>query len=269
VTYGGVTLNIDDDFFNGAVANARNGYMLLTANGGIHLFGPILGHGSDAGKLPRRVRAVALARDEKTGGYWILRSDGGVTSFHAPGHRSPIHRLGGARPVGLAGSPTGGYLVLTSDGRVRGFGPIGQYGGDGGKLPHGVTAVGLARDRKTGGYWILRSDGGVDSFHAPWYGGLRKKLGSAKVVAIAAGQHGGYFILTADGAVHRYGPANLHGSDAGKLPSGVRAVSIATSSATSGYRILRSDGRVNSFGALAYGSLGGKLRPIAIANATS
>ncbi len=266
-SYGGVTMNIDGDFFNGATANARNGYMLLTANGGIHLFGPIVGHGSDAGKLHRGVTAVALSRDDKTGGYWILRSDGGVTSFHAPFHHSPIHRLGGARPAGLAGSSTGGYLVLSSDGRVRGFGPVGRYGGDAGKLPAGVSAVALARDRKTGGYWILRSDGGVDSFHAPSYGGLRKKLGSAKVVALAAGQRGGYFILTSNGAVYRFGPAKLHGSDAGKLPSGVRAVSIATSPTTSGYRILRSNGRVDSFGALSYGSLGGKLRPIAIANA--
>ncbi len=271
-SYGGVTLNIDDDFFNGATANARNGYMLLTSNGGIHLFGPIVGHGSDAGKLRRGVTAVALSRDDNTGGYWILRSDAGVTGFHAPVHGSPIHHLSGARPVALAGSPTGGYLVLSSDGRVRGFGPIGRYGGDPGKLPAGVTAVGLARDRKTGGYWILRSDGGVDSFHAPWYGGLRKKLGSAEVVALAAGQGGGYFILTSDGAVHRYGPAKLHGSDAGKLPSGVSAVSIATSPTTSGYRILRSNGRVDCFGATWYGSLvrksSGGSPPIMIANAT-
>ena len=270
-TYGGVTLNVDDDAFNGATANARNGYMLLTSNGGIHLFGPIVGHGSDAGKLRRGVTAVALSRDDKTGGYWILRSDGRVTGFHAPVHGSRIRHLGGARPVALAGSPTGGYLVLTSEGRVRRFGPIGRYGGDAGKLPAGVTAVALARDRKTGGYWILRSDGGVDNFHAPWYGGLRKKLGSAKVVGLAAGQRGGYFILTSNGAVHRYGPAKLHGSDAGKLRSGVSAVSIATSPTTTGYRILRSNGRVDCFGATWYGSLvrksSGGSRPIAIANA--
>ena len=63
----GVTLNVDDDFLNGATANARNGYMLLTSNGGIHLFGPIRGHGSDVGKLPPGVTAVALARDQQDG----------------------------------------------------------------------------------------------------------------------------------------------------------------------------------------------------------
>jgi hypothetical protein len=267
-----VTLAVDDDFLNGATANARNGYMLLTSNGGIHLFGPIAGYGSAGGKLPRGVTAVALARDRRTGGYWILRSDGGVANFHAPWHGGLRHNLGGTRPVALAGSPTGGYLVLTSNGGVHGFGPIGRYGGDAGKLSPGITAVALARDFKTGGYWILRSDGSVGNFHAPWHGGLRNKLGGARPVAVAAAQRGGYFILTSNGAVHPFGPAKLHGSDAGKLPAGVTAVSIATSPSTTGYRILRSKGGVDCFGAICYGSLFGKLpghsRPLTIADAT-
>lgn len=270
-SYGGVTMNVDDDFLNGATANARNGYMLLTSNGGIHLFGPIVGHGSAAGKLPHGVRAVALARDRRTGGYWILRSDGGVANFHAPFHGSLWGKLGGTRPVALAGSPTGGYLVLTANGGVHGFGPVARYSGDAGKLPAGVSAVALARN-KTGGYWILRSDGAVDSFHAPSYGGLKNKLGGAKAVALAAAQRGGYYVLTSNGAVRHFGPAKVHGSDAGKLPAGVRAVSIATSPTTTGYRILRSNGGVDSFGAIGYGSLAGKVprgsSPLAIADAT-
>jgi hypothetical protein len=271
-TYGGVTLRVDDDFFNGATANARNGYMLLTSNGGIHLYGPIVGHGSDAGKLPPGVTAVALARDHKTGGYWILRSDGGIKGFNAPFHGSLRNELRGTRPVALAGSPTGGYLVLTSNGGVHGFGPIPRHGGDAGKLSHRVRAVALARDRKTGGYWILRSDGGVDSFHAASYGGLKNKLGGARAVALAAAQRGGYFVLTSNGAVHHFGPAKLYGSETGKLPSGTRAIAIATSPTTTGYRILRSDGGVDCFGALWYGSLAGHLpggsRPLTIADAS-
>ena len=271
-SYGGVTLSVDDDFLNGATANARNGYMLLTSNGGIHLYGPIAGHGSDAGKLPPGVTAVALARDRKTGGYWILRSDGGIKGFNAPFHGSLRGKLRGTRPVALEGSPSGGYLVLTSNGGVHGFGPIPRHGGDAGKLSRRVRAVGLARDRKTGGYWILRSTGRVDSFDAPSYGGLNHKLGGATAVALAAAQRGGYFVLTSDGALHHFGPAKFYGSVLGKLPARVKAVSLATSPTTTGYRILRSDGGVNSFGALWYGSLAGHLpggsRPLTIADAT-
>jgi hypothetical protein len=257
-SYGGVSINVDNDFLNGPTATAGGGYMVLTSNGGVHLFGSIVGHGSDAGKLPHGVSAVALAQDRKTGGYWILRSDGGVKGFHAPLHGSLRNKLHGALPVAMVGSPGGGYQILTSDGRVHSF-DSSWYGSDTSKIGAGVSAVGLARDRKTGGYWVLRSDGGVDAFHAPSYGGLKNKLRGAKPVALAAGQRGGYFILTSDGAVRRFGPAKLHGSDAGKLPSGVSAVSIATSTTTAGYRILRSDGGVNCFGAASYGSLTGKL----------
>jgi hypothetical protein len=263
---------VDDDVMNGATANARNGYMLLTSNGAIHLFGPVAGYGAVGHKLPHGVKAVALAKDRKTGGYWILSSDGAVKSFHAPFHGSLRGHLGGARPVALAGSNTGGYQVLTSNGAVHAFGQIRRYGSDAGKLPARVSAVALARDRKTSGYWILRSDGGVDAFHAPSYGGLKNKLRGARAVALAAAQRGGYFILTSNGAVHRFGHAKLRGSDAGKLPAGVSAVSIATSPATTGYRILSSNGGVTCFGAICYGSLFGQLpahvSPLTIADAS-
>lgn len=257
-TYGGVSINVDNDFLNGPTATARSGYMVLTSNGGVHLFGSIVGHGSEAGNLPHGVSAVALAQDRKTGGYWILRSDGGVKGFRAPLHGSLRNKLHGARPVAMVGSPRGGYQILTSDGRVHSF-DASWYGSDANKMRSGVSAVALARDRKTGGYWVLRSDGGVDAFHAPAYGGLKNKLHGAKPVALAPGQRGGYLVLTSNGAVRRFGPAKLHGSDAGKLPSGVTAVSIATLPTTAGYRILRSDGAINCFGAASYGSLAGKL----------
>jgi hypothetical protein len=181
-----------------------------------------------------------------------------VKGFHAPLHGSLRNKLHRAVPVAMVGSPRGGYQILTSDGRVHSF-DASWYGSDTSKIGPGVSAVALARDRKTSGYWVLRSDGGVDAFHAPSYGGLKNGLHGAKPVALSAGQRGGYFILTSNGAVHRFGPAKLHGSDARKLPSGVSAVSIATSPTISGYRILRSDGGVNCFGAASYGSLAGKL----------
>ncbi|HWG01707.1 MAG TPA: hypothetical protein VG164_07650 [Trebonia sp.] len=45
--------------------------------------------GAAAGKLGGHVTAVALAGDAKTGGYWILKSDGGVADYNAPWYGSP------------------------------------------------------------------------------------------------------------------------------------------------------------------------------------
>lgn len=268
-TYGHVTLNIDDDALNGAVAYKRpaHGYLVLTSDGAVRPFGGAAWHGSDAGKLGN-VKAIALARDRHTGGYWILKSDGGIDSFHAPWDGSLKHKLRGQRPTALAAGPRGGYLVLTSNGAVYPFGPAVSQGSDSGVLPTGVTALSLAVDRTTGGYWILRSDGGVDAFGAPSYGSLEGKLHGAKPAALATTWRGGYLILTTHGAVHAFGPAVAVGSDGGRLPTRTSAVALATRPGAAGYWILRSDGGVDGFRAPWYGSLMGTLpvgqRPAAV-----
>src|SRR6185312_5493038 len=52
------------------------GYYVLTSNGGVHNYGTPW-YGSDAGKLPIGMTATGFAADPATGGYWILKSDGG------------------------------------------------------------------------------------------------------------------------------------------------------------------------------------------------
>jgi hypothetical protein len=92
--------------------------------------------------------------------------------------------------------------------------------------------------------------------------------GSLNTTSFTSTPHGGYLILTADGGVYKFGNAALQGSDAGKLPSGVRAVRIAADPKGGGYWILKSNGGVDAFGALSAGSLAGKLhgtRAVAIA----
>jgi hypothetical protein len=254
-TYDKVTLNVDDNYLNGQTASGRDGYTLLTSNGGIHAFGSAISHGSDRGKLGVGVSAISLATDPTSGGYWILKSNGGVDSFDAPPHGSLRKTLGSLVPVAIAAPPEGGYLILTSDGGVRTFGGAKWYGSDAGKLPSGVSAVALAVDPKTHGYWLLKSNGGVDNFHSPWKGSMKHKLGSSVPVSIAAPPGAGYLILSSNGGVHKFGKAASYGSDAGKLPTGVTAVALATSPRLAGYRILRSDGGIDSFDATWSGSL--------------
>ena len=70
--------------------------------------------------------AVALAADRVTGGYWILKSDGGVDAFHAPWSGSLRGQLPAGQSVtGIAGTAGGGYLVLTSNGGVHTSAPPG------------------------------------------------------------------------------------------------------------------------------------------------
>jgi hypothetical protein len=261
-SYGGVRITVDGDYLDGATAGAAShrasGYLLLTSNGGVHPFGGVAWFGSDAGHLAPGVRAVTLAKDRKTTGYWILKSTGGVDNFHAPWYGSLKHKLDGHRPRALAQAPRGGYLILTGNGGVHPF-HAAWHNSDAGHLDAGVSAIAIAVDHRNGGYWVLKSNGGVDNFHAPWYGSLKHKLGHLRPVGLEQANRGGYLVLLSDGGIRAFGPAKVAGSDAGKLSHGVRSVSLATSTGTNGYRILLSDGGVNCFGVGCHGSLKGKL----------
>jgi peptidoglycan/xylan/chitin deacetylase (PgdA/CDA1 family) len=77
-------------------------------------------------------------------------------------------------------------------------------------------------------------------------------------VTLDALQGLGYHVLTSNGGVHNYG-APWYGSDAGKLPAGVKAVGLATDPVTGGYWILKSNGGVDAFTAPWSGSLAWKV----------
>jgi peptidoglycan/xylan/chitin deacetylase (PgdA/CDA1 family) len=151
--------------------------------------------------LSRGTTAIGLAVDSATGGYWILKSNGGVANFHAPWHGSlEGHVPAGSAVTAIAAGRPGGYLVLTSTGAVYNFGTP-SYGSDAGNLPLGVTAVGLTADAATGGYWILRSDGVVDNFNAPAKGSPPGVVPGAAVLGITAGRPGGYLVMNSHGAL--------------------------------------------------------------------
>jgi peptidoglycan/xylan/chitin deacetylase (PgdA/CDA1 family) len=153
-------------------AMRRLGYHVATANGAVYSFGAP-NYGSAAGSLGS-LKAVGLAVDPKTGGYWILKSNGGVAAdYKAPWHGSLTGKVpAGVSVTAIAATSSGGYLVLTSDGAVYDFEGAGLKWSAAGNLGT-LKAVGLAVDPKTGGYWILKSNGGVATYnHAPWYGSL-------------------------------------------------------------------------------------------------
>jgi peptidoglycan/xylan/chitin deacetylase (PgdA/CDA1 family) len=176
----------------------------------------------EAIKLASGVTAIGLAADP-AGGYWILKSNGGVAGIGAPTHGSLFGKVtAGAQATAIAAGRNGGYLVLTSDGGVHAFGTP-SHGSDLGKFRPGVTAVGLASDPATGGYWIERSDGGVDAFGVPRHGSLIGGVGAgATMTGIAAGRPGGYLVLVSTSAV----PAGLGGRVWNVLPTSRKVVAL-------------------------------------------
>ncbi len=235
-------------------ATASGGYQVLGADGAVYHFGSAASHGDEAGALRFRERALGLAAQRASGGYWILNSNGDVKAFGAPAQGSLQGKLHGTRAVAIAASGKAGYLILTSDGGVHPFGGAKWHGSERGKLAHGVRAVSIAVG-PGGGYWVLTSNGTVHGFGARAEGSLRGKLHGHRAVQIVSEARGGYLILTGDGGVHAFGKATSRGSDAGKLPAGVRAIGLAVDPKTRGYWILKSNDGIDAFHAPWEGSL--------------
>jgi len=235
--------------------NTGKGYQVLTADGSVRSFGaPSYG---SVGRMGAGVKAVGLAADPDTGGYWILESNGAVGAYHAPWLGSLLNAVPRGQRVTAIAASSGGYLVLTANGSVRNFGAP-WHGSAAGALGAGVTAVGLAADPATGGYWILKSNGGVAAYDAPWRGSLAGKLARGESVTSIAAAPGGYLVLTSNGGVHNFG-ATWYGSAAGTLGHGVTARALAVVPATGGYWIVTSNGEVAHYHAPGRGSLVGRL----------
>src|SRR6185437_14701335 len=167
------------------------GYYAAAANGTVRGFGtPAAGHGA-AG------RAAGIATDPGTGGYWLLKANGGVVAHGAPFYGQLAGKLGRHVTAVAIAASRGGYLVLTSDGAVHAFGA--PYHGQPKGAMHGLAPVGLAANAATGGYWVLNSGGGVWGYGVRGYGSLAGK--PYRVTAIAASPRGGYLLLTSGGRV--------------------------------------------------------------------
>ena len=68
-------------------------------------------------------RSSGMSADTQTGGYWLVASDGGMLSFHAPFYGSTGGRRLDAPVVGMSPQPDGhGYRLVAADGGVFDFG---------------------------------------------------------------------------------------------------------------------------------------------------
>jgi len=92
----------------------------------------------------------------------------------------------------------------------------------------------------------------IVAFDAPLLGA--PPATSPAVVAVVGGAQGkGYYVLRADGAVDSYGATSYGSLTVGSLPNGITATGIALDSATGGYWIVASNGKVQGFNAPYHG----------------
>jgi hypothetical protein len=234
-----------------AALDDGSGYYEVDTKGDVAAFGSAVCYGALTG-LPLNKPIVGMATDPFTGGYWLVASDGGVFSFHAPFYGSTGAIRLNKPIVGMAADPvTGGYWMVASDGGVFSF--HAPFYGSTGALRLNKPMVGMAVDWNTGGYWLVASDGGVFSFHAPFHGSTGNIHLNKPIVGIAATSAGsGYRLVASDGGVFT-GHAAFYGSTGG-LVLQKPMITMINDDATDGYWLIASDGGVFSGHAPFFGS---------------
>ena len=189
-------------------------------------------------------------------GYRLVTSDGAVFA------RGNLPYCGGLRNsvlpspvVSMASTRDGrGYWLLLSDGSVYAFGDARWYGDlrgsawRGGPVPPGAPAVAIAASPDGNGYFIAGADGSVYALgDAVYHGSRGGKWTNGAVVAMAVDRAtGGYWLVTARGAV--YGEDAPNYGSASKRPLGSPIVAAAAAPDGAGYWLASADGSVYSFG---------------------
>jgi hypothetical protein len=191
----------------------RQGYWLLSRDGGVFSFGTAAFHGSTGGmRLNRPV--VGMAATPTGAGYWLVAGDGGIFSFGDAGFFGSTGALRLRAPVvGMVATPTGrGYWLVASDGGIFTFGDAPFFGSTGGQ-PLGAPIVGMAASSTGLGYTLVGSDGAAFIFGDARSTGDATTPGLPNSVSATTGTPGdGLLLATTAGEVVALGAARFCGS---------------------------------------------------------
>ena len=259
-THGGVTINIDGDYLDGATAGGGTmgsapANTAAPSIGGSTSFGQTLSvsPGAWAGTSPisfayhwQRCSSSCSNVGGATGPTYILVSaDIGervrvvVTASNFVGQAQVASSEIG--PV----TPTG-YWLFTGVGNVYGSLGTRAFGSPAASRARGPKIVGMAASMDGGGYWLVGASGRV------WRFGDAARLGwtprPQPVVGIAADPLGGYWLFTSSGTVYRAGGAHWFGSPAANHARNPQIVGMAPTPDGGGYWLVGVSGRVWAYG---------------------
>lgn len=228
-----------------AALDDGTGYYETDAQGDIAAFGGATCYGAMTG-VHLNKPIVGMAVDRKTGGYWLVASDGGIFGFNA----AFLGSMGGValnKPVvGMTSTLNGnGYRLVATDGGIFDFGSA-QFYGSTGNITLNKPVVGMGLDRATGGYWMVASDGGVFAYNAPFYGSTGNITLNKPMVGIAPVSDGsGYRLIASDGGVFSYN-TTFYGST-GNIHLNSPVIAGMNNNSYDGYWLVASDGGIFTY----------------------
>ncbi len=267
-TWGGVTINVDDDFLDGATA-AAGSVPPVTVAAPVATAAPTLSGTPLIGQTLTESAAGWSGSPTAFTYQWQRCNASGAACTAIPGATARTYELsaadrrrtirvaeGAANAVGpgspVASAPTAaihlaatGYWTFTAQGEVYNslyrpsFGEPATAG-----VPAGTKFVGMAATPGGRGYWLVTGQGTVYRFAAATK--LRAVHPGHPVAGILADPAGGYWLFTAKGNVYSPTRANFFGSLAHKQTAPV--VGIAATRSGRGYWLLAKNGAVHAFG---------------------
>ncbi len=251
-TYGGVQMNIDSDYLDGAVVGLTiaDGSFVSYQNNVYRIAGGAPIYVSNWANVGGPRPTMTLTQSEwaslnpvPANGTliegWATRAEylvvDGAPQFLQGHSGSPVIvdqvAIDHAGKAGVWShlSHAVGYYLVASDGGIFNFG-TGMFYGSMGAKPLNAPIVGIASTPSGAGYWEVASDGGVFSFgDARFFGSMGAKPLNAPIVGIASTPDGaGYWEVASDGGVFSFGNAKFYGSMGAKpLNKPVVALALA------------------------------------------
>ncbi len=260
-SYGGVSLNIDEDYLNapavGEPAPAVSSLTPGTAPAGTDVFirgsnlnvgTPTVSFGSAVSPhvqviSPTELIATVPAQPATASSSATASASVSVDVQTSAGLTTTTFTY--APVAGMAAYPQGGYLLASSAGNLLNY-HAGFYGSARGKAPAPVVSVATTST----GYLLVTSKGNVYNFHTAWYGSLATRSLPAPVVSVAATSTG-YLLVTSKGNVYNFHTA-WYGSPAHQsVPAPISGIAETPSG---GYLLTSATGTVYSYNTASYGS---------------
>ncbi len=261
-TYGGVTLNIDNDYLDGATVGL-GGAATIASGPPTNISPPAIGG------VARVARTLSVSSGAWSGTpgisyayQWQLCTPACTNIVGATGKTLKLVpadldasvrvMVAASNPAGSTQSATGyagpvapaGYWLYTAGGSVFPSASTSSFGSPAGQRVHTTSIVGMASTPDARGYWLVSSSGRSYAF------GDAARVGAnahhQRVAGIVADPRGGFWLFTARGNVYGSAGAGWFGSVPGA--SAAPIVGMASAWDGRGYWLVSSSGWVYPFG---------------------
>jgi len=239
-----------------------NAYYLISSNGNVNAFAGAATFGSKLGAV-LSAPIIGGATTSDGGGYWLVTAHGNIYNYgDALYFGAPVHQKLAAPIVAFATTPDDqGYWLLAANGAVYNYGDA-SFCGSAVHAKAKYPFVGFAPTPDGLGYYLVTSRGVVyDYGDGIVLRAQARQTTHRNITAITADPTGGYWLVSAKGAVYPSTGTPFFGSAIHEKLKKVPVVSIASSASGLGYILATANGSIYNYGDAPFAGSDAHARP--------